>query len=214
MPQKIISEMEELSLISNLNLEQLPRRKKAIEYYFADGGILKLDISKESTLLSYPTKARLLQIIKEKRAAKNDLEKKKSVWKNKYDRAKRYYAVQNIKKFSSPLYWKHTVKCLQDKDYKTKADKIKLPVHLVADQRWQPMVKTFLENKDYRDQLTETVENSLVYKDKKEVAGYAKKLQEFREENSLRNIKRLDEKISKLEKSLDALQELNKWAIK
>ncbi|MEK6972693.1 MAG: hypothetical protein AABW72_01470 [archaeon] len=214
MVQKIISGIGELSLIPNINLEQLPQRKKAVQHYFSDGGILKLDISKEAISLAYPTKSRLQQMIKEKQSAKSDLEKKKTVWKNKYNEAKQYYAIQNIKKFSSPIYWKHVVKCVQDKNYKTKADKIKLPVHLVSDQRWQPMVKTFLENEDYRNQLTETVENSLVYKDKKEVAGYAKKLQEFREEHSLRNVKNIDEKIIKLEKSIESLQELMKWANK
>ena len=110
------------------------------------------------------------------------------------------------------LFWKHMAKCAVDPDYKNDSQKVKLPVHLVSDNRWKPMVKMFVQDLDYRKQLVQTVDESIVYKKEKRVAQYADLLQKFRMEQSNRKIDELKLKIGALEADISAMQELARWA--
>ena len=133
-------------------------------------------------------------------------------WRKKLQQAQVYFTVNNVKKLKEPLYWKHMAKYLSNKDYRNDADKVKLPVNLVADRRWKPMVKMFVNDLDYRKQLTQTVDESIVYAKDKKVAKYAEELQSFRSEQSSRKIGELEKKLAEIDASINALQEINKWA--
>ena len=89
---------------------------------------------------------------------------------------------------------------------------VKLPAHLVGDDKWKPMVKMFVNDIDYRKQLSETVDKSIVYKNNKKVAQYADELKDFRMGVSDKQIKDLDKKIAKINELEVALKELQKWA--
>jgi len=82
----------------------------------------------------------------------------------------------------------------------------------VGDDRWKPMVKMFVNDLDYRKQLAETVDKSIVYRKNKKVAQYADELKDFRMGVSDKQIKDLTKKINKLNKIEVALKELQKWA--
>lgn len=187
----------------------------ALTEYLKNNRFIRV-IEKENDFpeLVYPTKSRLNFLIKENKALLENYSRKKLAWQRKLFEAKSYHLIHSIKKFSSPLYWKHLRKQLTDAGYKADAEKIKLPAHLVSDPKWVPMVKTFLENPDYRKQLVETVENSIVYKENKRVAKYADFIKDFREKESEKKLKELQEKIDELNKFINALTELLAWAPK
>ena len=74
------------------------------------------------------------------------------------------------------------------------------------------MVRMFVESIDYRKQLTETVQKSIVYRKEKRVARFADTLQDFRLEASNKKLNELEKKLSEIEAEQTTLQELQKWA--
>jgi hypothetical protein len=197
----------------NSFFDESNERINSLKNYFARGGVIS--VKKKSSgwpKLIYPSLARIKEQKKELENLKNIFESKKNNWMQKKKNAENYHLIHNIKKFSSPLYWKHKAKCLTDKEYKNDSELVKLPAHLVCDSKWTPMVKMFVNDVEYRKQLTETVENSVVYKDNKKVACYADELQEFRKEVSSKEITVLTKKINSVQDLINSLNILEKWA--
>ncbi|MBN2067492.1 MAG: hypothetical protein JW744_03420 [Candidatus Diapherotrites archaeon] len=188
-------------------------RLVASKHYLSKGGVLHVSaLQNEWPRLLYPTRAHLKKKVEELDFLKAQYATRLSDWKKKFNEAKSYHTVQNIKKLKEPLFWQHMAKCAVDKDYRADSDKVKLPVSLVADRRWKPMIKVFLNDLDYRKQLVQTVEESIVYKESKKVAQYADLLQNFRMEQSNRKIDELERKIADLDADITAMHELSKWA--
>lgn len=212
---KTISSVQALEELANIDWNSFPVQRHLLEHYFSSGNLIRVSVSKDSfPVLLYPTKLRLREMIKEKNSLKSHLEKKQSFFRNNLNRSKNYFFENNLKKFSNPLYWKHLSKYLIDKQYRQAADAVKLPIALVNDKRWQPMIRTFLDDKDYRAQLVETVSESIVYKKDRRVARYADRLQDFRIEEFSRNLKLVEEKLSKITKDIEVMHALMKWASK
>jgi len=188
-------------------------RHEALEKYFAINGVIKAqDTGKEWPTLTYPNRDVLEAKIKESKERKKIFESKLNEWKGKHFSAAMYHQVNQVKKLGEPIYWKHLAKTITDADYRKDADSVKLPAHLISDKKWRPMVKMFVNDLEYRKQLAETVNTSIVYKKNKKVAQFADDLQEFRMTASDRQIKDLEEKIDVLEKIEVSLKEMQKWA--
>jgi len=188
-------------------------RRQALEKYFAINGVIKAhEGAKEWPKLSYPNNQVLDSKLKEIKEKKKIYSTKLGEWKGKHLSAAMYHQVNQVKKFKEPLYWKHVAKTVIDPDYRKDAESVKLPAHLVSDKKWQPMVKMFVNDIEYRKQLTETVNTSIVYKNNKKVAQFADDLQGFRMEASDKQVKDLDEKIAELNETEKALKEMQKWA--
>ena len=115
-------------------------------------------------------------------------------------------------KLAEPLYWRHVAKTIADKDYKFDTDQVKLPAHLVADPRWKPLVKMFVSDVEYRKQLVETVQHSIVYQDDKRVGKYADKLQMLKTDISTKKISDISKKLVDFDSEIKVLQEMLKWA--
>ncbi len=215
MGKGIISSFEAFKELfeSNDFFDETSKRSNALKKYFERGGVIS--VKKKSTgwpKLIYPSIVRIKNQKKEAESLKQKFVEKKNNWLKKKKKAENYHFVHNLKKFSNPLYWKHKAKVLTDKEYKQDAELVKLPVHLVSDPKWTPMVKMFVNDIEYRKQLTETVENSVVYKKNKRVAGYADELQEFRKNVSNKEIDLLDKKINSVQEIINSLKELEEWA--
>jgi len=188
-------------------------RRHALEKYFAIGGVVKaFNSDNEWPKLAYPTSVVLDSKIDEVHSKKKFLEEKLHGWKKTHSSAANYHQVNQIMKLKEPLYWKHMAKMATDSDYRKDADTVKLPAHLVSDKKWQPMVKMFVNDLEYRKQLAETVRTSIVYKKDKKVAKYADELKDFRMETSGKQITDLDKKIFDLSETESALHEMQKWA--
>jgi len=188
--------------------------EEALKGYFASGGIIRVQIesSNQWPKLIYPSKNRLADLIKEKQELLNDLEKQKASWERRLNKANLYYLTHFFKKYAHPLYWKHIVKLLADKDYRADAQKVKIPAHLVADKRWEPMIRTFIESPEYRKQLCITFEESPIYKKNKKLAKYSEQLIDFRKQESKRKIDEINAKIYAIKNEILVLRKLQRWA--
>jgi hypothetical protein len=189
-------------------------KRIALERYFFIHGVVKvIPLGKEAwPKLIYPNFAVLESKLKESKEKKKIYSEKLGEWKKKHLSASMYHQVHQMKKFVEPLYWKHVAKTITDADYRKDAESVKLPAHLVSDKKWKPMVKMFVNDIEYRKQLSETVTTSMVYKKDRKVAKFADDQQNFRLGASDKQIKELEEKIKQLEETESALRVLQKWA--
>jgi hypothetical protein len=188
-------------------------RRNALIQYFKIGGVIKAyESDNEWPKITYPNYFVLERKLKELKEKKDVYNRNLSVWKKKYSTASRYHTTNQIKKLKEPLYWKHLAKMATSADYRKDADQVKLPVHLVGDDKWKPMVKMFVNDLDYRKQLSETVKTSIVYKKDKKVAKYADDLKDFRMNTSKKQMDMLEKKIDEIKKTESALKELQKWS--
>jgi hypothetical protein len=188
-------------------------RREALTKYFAINGVIKATATeKDWPKISYPNNDVLNSKLKEVKEKQNIFSKKLGQWKSKHFSASTYHQVNQIKKLGEPLYWQHLAKVVIDPDYRKDANSVKLPAHLVSDKKWKPMVKMFVNDLEYRKQLTETVTTSIIYKDNQKVAQFADELQEFRMDASDKQVKDLQEKLAELAQTEKALREMQKWA--
>jgi hypothetical protein len=187
-------------------------RVSALDQYFSIGGVIRAHNSdREWPKLTYPTYMVIQRKMVELKNNKKLYSERYSAWKKSYDSASKYHQTHQIKKLKEPLYWQHMTKMMTDSDYRNDANKVSLPAHLVSDPRWKPMVKMFVNDLEYRKQLTETVSTSIVYKKNKKVARYADELKEFRMSASNKQMEDLQKKIDHIEATEKALKELQKW---
>lgn len=188
-------------------------RRVSLERYFKINGVIKaIANEKEWPKLAYPNTSVIESKLKELKERKKSFNTKLSEWKRQHLKAAMYHQVNHVKKLAEPIYWKHLAKSAIDADYRKDAESVKLPTHLVADKKWQPMVKMFVNDEEYRKQLTETVNTSIVYKDNKKVAKFADDLQGFRMGAADKQVNELEEKLSELDETEKALREMQKWA--
>lgn len=188
-------------------------RRDALIHYFKIGGVVKVyESEKEWPKLTYPNYFVLNKKLSELKQKKDLFEKNINSWKNKYSAASKYHTTNQIKKLKEPIYWKHLAKMAIDKEYRKDANQVQLPVHLVGDDKWKPMVKMFVNDLDYRKQLSETVKHSIVYKKDKKVAKYADELKDFRMGISKKQIDELEKKIEQMKQTEKSLKEIQKWS--
>ncbi len=210
MQKNIISSYRVFS--EQFEIPQTDERIVALKKYFERGGVISaVKTSKQYPKLIYPTPLRIEAQIKELETLRSHYEKKNKEWKEKLSGAKTYHQRHQVLKFSEPLYWQHTAKSLTDKGYKEDAAKVGLPVHLLADPKWKPMINMFVNDVEYRKNLVETVQTSIVYKKDKRVAKYADVLQALRSEISESKLEELGKKLSQLDIEIGALKTIKKW---
>src|SRR3989344_2754580 len=162
------------------------KRLQLLNRYFAKGNVLSLaSLSNGSDWpeIVYPTRLKLQKDMAKLDIQKKELEKRISSWNQTKTKAERQDLMQELKKFKEPLYWRHLQKYFSNPDYRKDADSVKLPVKLVSEKRWKPMIEMFVKDLDYRKQLAETVETSLVYAQDKRLAKLADTQKAFRLEN-------------------------------
>lgn len=195
--------------------EKESARLNALKRYFAKGGVINL-----ATLpndgnwpeIVYPTKQRLSQLLGDATGQRRHWNGKHNEWQGQFDKAKRQDVVNEVKKFADPLFWRHLAKYYSNKDYRKDADAVKLPVRLVAEKRWRPMIDMFVKDLDYRKQLTETVQTSVVYAKDKRIAKYADQLKAFRMEQSSRELEGIGKQLTETEADIEMIQQMMKWA--
>lgn len=194
-------------------LKKEDSRKNALKRYFSKGGVVSVSQKKGSwPSLLYPSKSRVRQQVEEVSRLKKLFESKHSDWTKKFNEAKTHNLKNHAKKFIDPLYWKHLVKSLSDNEYKEDLKAVGMPSEIVSEKRYRPMFDMFLNNLDYRKQLVETVQNSVVYKKDRRVAVYASMLQGFRKGISSSQLNELKKKLSEINSDLEMLKEIEKWA--
>ncbi len=187
-------------------------RITALKNYFKLGGVVSAVSQNDAwPKISYPSPFRLMHQINELKKNLEMFSKKKSEWENKFNLAKIYNVKTHAFKFFDKLYWQHLTKSLTDEDYRKDVESVKLPVQMIAEPKYRPMISMFVNDLDYRKQLTETVLTSIVYRKDKRVAKYAQELRNFRLETSNKNIQTLQSKVNELQEQLKNLEIILKW---
>jgi len=187
-------------------------RRVALMRYFSIGGVIKAHESpNEWPKITYPSVEVIHKKIEELNERKKMYKEKLGGWKKSKNAASMYHQINQVKKLKEPLYWKHMAKMASDPDYRKDSETVHLPAHLVADKKWKPMVKMFVNDLEYRKQLSETVKTSIVYKKDKKVAKYADDLQGFRMDASGKQIVDLEKKLAEIEETENALYIVQKW---
>lgn len=192
-------------------------RVQALKVYFSNGGIISISPNsagkKEAwPKLLYPNSTRVEQQIADLEEKRRLFSAKKKDWGHKRMEAETQDLRHNIKKFGDALYWKHMTKMLTDKDYRADYNAVKMPTHLVSDPRYRGMVNKFVNDFEYRKQLAETVQHSIVYKKNKRVAKYASDVNEFRAGISSYKEEQASKKLEELDNQINALREILRWS--
>jgi hypothetical protein len=193
------------------------KRMNALRRYFDQKMVISLgSMPSDGTWpeIAYPTKLKLKNDLARIEKSRSDVAKRHSEWTGTLNKAKLDGATVHLKKFVQPTYWKHLSKRATDSDYRADVNAVQLPVHLVSHKRYKPMVEMFVNSLDYRKQLTETVQNSIVYKDKKQLGRYAEELQELREQRSQHTVDQTKKSLGEFDADIEMYRELLNWAKK
>ncbi|MDO8646912.1 MAG: hypothetical protein Q7R70_00665 [Candidatus Diapherotrites archaeon] len=188
-------------------------RINALKRYFQKGGVARFSSESKDSFpkLIYPSKPRVQQLMQDSVVLKDQFERKLKDWKKANGDAKVYHLKLHAKKLASPTYWKHVGKKITDKDYRDDAEKVKLPAELISDKKYKAMVEMFVNNLDYRKQLSETVQNSIVYKNSgNRLAKHLDEVQEFRTGISEDKIKDISKKLSEVNADLEMFETIKK----
>lgn len=188
-----------------------PLEVQILKGYFERGGLIKTQQT-DSLRIVYPDKDK---VKKETEAIKKELElinDECKNWEKTKSDAKKYIDKMKIKKFYDKTYWKHLYKSVTDKQYKDDFEKAKLPVDLISDPKMKKIIEEFLKNEQYRNNLIETVNNSIVYQNRNlgEQVFESIKMKETISEKKLEQFNR---KKSILENQLKAYKIISRWVV-
>ncbi len=191
--------------------EAFSARKKAIEVYLKKGGIIKIgEVRGSWPRLVYPTLEKIEAEMKEvereidriDRQLK-DAKKKKSDLQNTPDKV--------LKVLFDPLYWKHRIKLLKDKDYREVYELVRPPVHLIHRPDWRKKIEIFVKSDEYRERLKEA-RLSEIGKRRDALEVEVERRMDFSRSVVDSLISKLEAKRKELKERLDALKILRDWA--
>lgn len=220
MPVEVIESMSALKARANgaLFLESNARRAQALEHYFSRRGIIQIAVSLDEKdarkwpKLLYPYPEKLEGQIEELNEKMKGHSEKRWKWQLAHLHASTKDTVAHAQKLADPLFWKHTMKRAVDSQYRSDARTIDLQSNLVSDPKYRPMIDAFVHNPEYRQQLTETVKTSIVYKNHKGLAQNAGARKKMQMDVSQSLVDKTDEQVRDAREQVDALKELLNWS--
>lgn len=196
-------------------LESNPRRKKALEAYFSRRGVVQLEMDAKKKgwpTLVYPTPEKLQQQVGEWEEKHKDHAAKKWKWQVTHLQASSNEAVAHAKKIADPLYWKHVMQSLTNAEYRADSKQMNFHPSILTDEKYRPMMQAFVDNPDYRKQLSETVKTSPVYQNHKGLANQAKEKRKLKMEVSKSLIDKTSVQVKESQDQLFMLKELLNWS--
>lgn len=193
--------------IKNLSQDE----KQGLNNYFLEGGIIKAN-TKIKLKVFYPSK----DIIK-KELNKLYSERAKTIdkidqWYKIKKNSENFIKKNKVKKFMKSTFWKHTLKSIFDKKYKEDFKKIKIPIEYIGEESIRKLVDEFINNLEYRQKLIETIDYSIVYKNKGIGDKVIKKL-ELQKEISKAKLDSLNTRKNKLQEKIKTYKLIQKWVV-
>ncbi len=186
-------------------------RKKAIEIYLKRGGIIKIgEVKGNWPRLLYPTSDKIEVEIKSIEREISRLERQ-IVEARKRLRDLEHSPDKTVKVILDPLYWKHRLRLLRDKEYREVYELVKPPIHLIHRPDWRKKIELFIKSEEYRLRLKEA-RLSKIGRRREVLEKEVEKRIDFSKSvvNSL--IEKLEAKKNELEERLEALKVLKAWA--
>lgn len=193
-------------------------RKRALEHYFSKKGIIQVELPastealKEWPPLIYPSKEKLQLQIDELEQKRKRFFSSKWNWQLTHAKARTRDVVQHAKKLVDPLFWQHVTKHVTDKDYRAASNEIGIRSKLIANEKYRPMIQSFVHNPDYRAQLLETVKHSPAYQHHEGLAKNADQQKELQLHISSSQLEKTETKLQEIEAQLTSLRELLRWS--
>ncbi len=163
--EQIISNINNLNLQYDLKKTLNKDEFEALALYFERGGLVKVS-NNQSLRILYPNKEKVKKEVSDLKKELSQINGKCKFWENTKRDAERYLNKLRIKKFYDKTYWKHIYKFITDKKYKDEFEKAKIPVDLVSDPKFKKIFEEFIKNQNYRDNLIQTMDNSIIYQNK------------------------------------------------
>jgi len=183
--------------------------KVSLESYLREGGIIKTTGKPKLDIL-YPNKDIVKKELDELMPERSKVIEKLEQW-NKVKKESEEFIKKNKKtKYLKTTFWKHKLKETFDKDYKDDFKKIKIPIEYIGEESMKKLIDEFIDNKDYRQKLIETIESSIVYKDKGIGEKVIKKLA-LQKEISRNKLDVLHARKNKLDERIKLYKMLLKW---
>jgi len=141
---------------------------------------------------------------------RDDVASKLKDWKKIETDALNYIKKTKRKRFVDSVYWKHKMKILTDGDYRQEIKKLKIPLDLIADPKLKKIMVAFMDNQTFRDNIIDTLENSIVYKDR----GFGEQIVqaiEIKKGIAEKKIKLFSEVLDGLDNVLLSYKVINRW---
>ncbi len=202
-------------------LSRESHRKKALEHYFSRKGIIQVEFPlttdgtphfKDWPKLVYPSTEKLQLQIDELEQKQKRFFSSKWNWQLTHAKARTRDVVQHAKKLVDPLFWQHVTKNATDKEYRDASKSIGIRSKLIANEKYRPMIQSFVHNPDYRAQLLETVKHSPAYQNHEGLAKNAEQQKELQLHISSSQLEKTDTKLQEIEAQLTSLRELLRWS--
>lgn len=147
-------------------IKKLPEEEKvAMDTFLREGGILKTT-GKTKLELIYPSKDIVDKELAELLPERTKVIEKIEQWHKIKKDSEEFIKNNKISKYIKGTFWKHKMKETFDKDYKEDFKKIKIPIEYIGDESMRKLMDEFINNKEYRQNLIETIESSIVYRNK------------------------------------------------
>ncbi len=186
-------------------------RKKALEVYLKDGGVIKIgEVKNEWPRLIYPTKEKLEKEIKDVEKELDSVERRLELARKRLDDLKQTPG-KTLKVLFDPLFWKHKVRLLTDEEYREVFELVRPPVHLIHRPEWKKRMDLFLKSDEYRERLKEA-RLSEIGKRREFLENEVEKRMEFSRSVVENLIEKLEKKRKELKERLSALKVLLSWA--
>jgi hypothetical protein len=189
-------------------------RLEALRYHFQKGGVIQIDsnVGKEWPKLIYPSQKKLLEQIERFSKQHRTFSSQRRSWELNLFKAKSQNTLAHVRKIVDPLFWQHIAKKAVDEQYRKDAEAIDLHSRLISHQKYRPMINAFVNNEEYRKQLTQTVKESIVYKDHKGLARHAEETRKLQMTVSGEQKEKASKKLDINQRQLFVLKELLKWS--
>lgn len=183
--------------------------KQSVDNYLREGGIIK-STGKPKLEITYPSKDIIAKELEELMPDRSKTIEKIEQW-NKVKKDSEEFIQNNKKrKYFNKLFWKHKLKETFDKDYKTDFKKIKIPIEYIGEESMNKVINAFVNDKEYRQKLIETIESSIVYQNKGIGERVGKKLS-LQKEISKNKLDVLQTRKNKLDDRIRFYKLIIKW---
>ncbi len=180
-------------------LERFVERSEAPELfdYVELGGILRIETKPLRVI--YPSRKIVGERIRE-------LEERRKELIREMAKVRR---IKNRKRLLDPLKIKHAILKAVDPEYRELAEAVEVE-RLLEDERGRKIVEELQRNKEYREKVRLTLQNSPVYRNRK-FGDFVEKTEEVKGNLIDGRLKRLEEALKKTEREIEVLRRLLKW---
>jgi len=191
-------------------IKKLPEEEKvAMDTFLREGGILKTT-GKTKLELVYPSKEIVDKELAELLPERSKVIEKIEQWHKIKKDSEEFIKNNKISKYMKGTFWKHKMKETFDKDYKEDFKKIKIPIEYIGEESMRKLMDEFINNKEYRQNLIETIESSIVYRNKGIGEKVGKKL-ELQKEISKNKLDILRARKHKLDERINMYKTISKF---